>query len=139
MVTLFLRFLWHYSCVIFLTICSICLLFLYFIKFLSCLKCLAKCWLFKQCKQIKLPKLKGQLTKISENWSTTKIRIFFLHLKQNWKKVWSQRLQSLWSINTTYHILLKTPSTFFKIRVMYLELSRQNTKSIHSTLILYVS
>ena len=68
------------------------------------MKCLAKCGLFKQCKQIKLPKLKGQLTKISENWNhyendenlcTTKIRMFFLHLKQNWKKVWSQRLQSL--------------------------------------------
>ena len=133
------------------------LLVLYFFKFLSCLYCLAKCVLWKKVnehrrwpkyKKTNLPKLKEQLTKISEReiimkmikiWVPQKIRMFFLHLKQNWKKVWSQRLQSLWSINTIYTIHYWTPSTFFKIRVMYLELSRQNTKSIYPTLILYMS
>ena len=38
-----------------------------------------------------------------------------------------------------YRTLLKTPSKFFKVRAMYLELSRENTKSSHPTLILNVS
>ena len=69
-----------------------------------------------------------------QNLSTTKNKLVLFVFETELEKGMVPKIAIIMiNEHKIYHMLLKTPSTFFKIRVMYLKLSRQNTKPSHPT------